>query len=431
MNRRRTPSLLLALLLCLELSGCGGQSQAQTDAYAAGSDFQFGQEGLSSSVTQAGENSYYILHNGYVYFLDEGTDTILPLCNRADCLHDQETEEDKQESCNAYIGESTYCDSIAYCNGWIYCIYSDPFEGETLYRISDDGAQKEQVYQWDSEVLIEYWAVHRDVLYACTHSYATEDGQVTEHYAVEALPLTGTLRQSETIYEPSDELEVITLGVFQAYGSYLYFQLIAYQPHEKEITDGNYTDYMYCRTFVCHLTDGEIQELTLPGMGDTDIIQGVTFWQDQILLTATDMTWQGDELLEHTTDYYLAELDGSDPEVLLEGIPAGDVLCSDGAYLYQTNANVVAQGLAAEDALYYKVYDADLSLADTFTLPYNVYGVIAVGDPERQYTVYYTAREDEDGEETEVSWGVLRWDKSGVGSYQGGELLVTKIPYAG
>ena len=70
----------------------------------------------------------YLYHNGFIYYLQEGGDMILPLCNKADCLHDQETNLERIKECNASV--DSYAEGlvwqdnvgIAKCGDFIYCM---------------------------------------------------------------------------------------------------------------------------------------------------------------------------------------------------------------------------------------------------------------------------------------------------------------------
>lgn len=80
----------LLVLLAAMLSGCGAGEAA--DTYLEGNDYQYMQwvNGMFFPKVQQTEDGCYFLYEGYLYYLDEQTDTILPLCNKADCLHEQE-----------------------------------------------------------------------------------------------------------------------------------------------------------------------------------------------------------------------------------------------------------------------------------------------------------------------------------------------------
>ena len=92
-----------AILLAMLCTAC--QSKELPDTYVEGSDYQYMQlESKRFFMKQSqGSKGLYVLHGNYIYFLDESSDTILPLCNKADCLHDKETDPEKYSYCNACV----------------------------------------------------------------------------------------------------------------------------------------------------------------------------------------------------------------------------------------------------------------------------------------------------------------------------------------
>lgn len=112
----------LLVLLAAMLSGCGAGEAA--DTYVEGSDYQYMQwvNGMFFPKVQQTEDGCYFLYEGYLYYLDEQTDTILPLCSKADCLHEQEQRlpdirtvaEEKEwlDRCNACVSASSNTSSI-------------------------------------------------------------------------------------------------------------------------------------------------------------------------------------------------------------------------------------------------------------------------------------------------------------------------------
>ena len=76
-----------AILLTVLCAAC--KSKELPDTYVEGSDYQYMQMegGMYFTLTKAqGGKGMYFLHVDYIYILDEEANTILPLCNKADCL---------------------------------------------------------------------------------------------------------------------------------------------------------------------------------------------------------------------------------------------------------------------------------------------------------------------------------------------------------
>lgn len=396
---------------CILFSSCG---KNLPNTYVEGSDYQYMQVGSMdfASHKQKGENGYYFLFNNYIYYLDEETDTLLPLCNKADCLHDKETDPEKYDDCNAYAGkyyDASSDSGIAYCNGYIYYYYESMSGPSTLYRISADGSKREEIYQWDEDISVAYWIIHRDVLYykEVAYSFAvSSDGVnttgVEDEVSIKALPLTGLIHEPETIYTMDKSLDEADLAWPMAYGNYLYFEVY----FEGE-------DSGYSREFVYDITEKQFSQLTIPNMSEQISISGVSFWQDKVIFQPYDSSEQG--------KVYIADLNGSNVEVFMENIPQRYVFQSDGKYLYLINS--IAVELGDEDEAVYKVYDSELNLVDTIKLGYEFSGGYnAVGDADRQYMFYY--KEDD----LETTYHLEYWDKSEIGSYNGKVIEFTNIP---
>lgn len=422
----------LIVLSCFLLAGC---EKKQPDTYIEGSDYQYMQREAFFSFCQQGDGVQYFAYNHYLYYLDESGNTLLPLCSKADCLHDRETDTERIQDCNAYIETEAVDTGIAYCNGYVYYVNKGGgFSSPALYRVSADGAKKEQLYQWEEDVSILQWIVHRDVLYYGEHSYFTSEEGTEERYVMKALSLTGKgIKKPNTIYTADENLDVFSLANPEAYGNFLYFQIIAQKKTEDEVTDDNYIDYMYKKTFIYNMENAQLSELTLPDMEKVDTIQGVVFWQDRILFHPNE---NDKEYMEPTT-WYIADLDGSDAEVFMENIGRGLKFFSDGKYLYLSNAVMVELGFDKNEI--YKVYDKELTLVDTFTLPFeHSFSDPAIGNQECMYIIYEhdeDENEEENNEENEeeeiAEWGVARWDKSKLGSYDGSAFEMTEIKYEG
>ncbi len=425
----------LCILSCaFVLSGCG--KGKLPDTYVEGSDFQYMRQGTADYVPemQKGEDGYYFRRGEFIYYMDEKTGTLLPLCNRADCLHERETDEERREACNAYVSNEfgrSNCRGIAYCNGYIYCLSIDSnalHEKATLYRIAADGSSKEQAFRWN-DIAIGKWIVHRDTLFYEERIiyFPPENGEEPEEdmhdqISVKKLKLSGSMEQPETLYMCEEE-NVYYGGCNwpAAYGNYFYIIISGAIPME----DGSFAPYE--KTFVYDMEKEAFYELTYDGMTEEEEILGVTFWQDRILFMP--IIFDGRDLetsYRRTGNIYIADLDGSNAEIFMEDVSMGYATRSDGRYLYLTNGTMVTMSdwgyWDYSEKKTFWVYDEESELVDTFVLPEAVkdFGAPAIGDAERMYTIY---QEDDGG------WGVLRLDKSKIGSYHGAEIDFTVIPY--
>lgn len=422
-------SLCLMIVTILFLAGC--QSDTLPDTYIKGSDYQYKQcSGTAYSQVQQGDGFVYLYHNCFIYYLEEGIDVITPLCNRADCLHDKEQDAEKRKACNAYVDffeyESMAHDAvtIAKCGGYIYCMNPAAFLGtqQTLCRYALDGTSKEAVYTWNSEesAVLE-WIIHRDVLYYTEKRYFQKDNEVIVENMVKSLALTGSNRKPQTIYQADENLNVLSLCDLRAYGNYLYFLIISQWKGDGDtIREEERYDILYDKTFVYDIQKDEIKELQIPGLPVSAQILGVQFWQDKLIIDPYDQEKQGNALMP----VYIAELDGSNPTVLLQNVAQAGYFLSDGEYLYAFDDWMPNMDDWLSNPGVYTVYDKEFNVVDTFRAPFMPDGKVErlpVGETDNMYFIY---EDEEDG-----TWGVVRWDKENIGSYQGEPFSLTEIVY--
>ncbi|MBQ7360511.1 MAG: hypothetical protein IJW63_10490 [Lachnospiraceae bacterium] len=427
--RKRIEILVLIISLLGTVTGCG--KEALPNTYIPGSDYQYTMFSptLSLEKIQHVEGGVYLVNGQYIYYLDESTDTITPLCNKVDCLHERETDEVKKKECNAYIVNKPINNHIQYYNGYIY--YLDrgfpSVEASSIYRISEDGSKKEMVYQWsNNELFIDKWALHRGVVYYTSYvlkmaeNTATGEQEMKQLYTISGLPVDGLTKKPITILNQEDDLvgyDVIGFGFPRAYGNYVYFYVWAYEETTDEITSENVYDYEYYKEYVYDVLNDECRIVEIENQKKTEVIQLGTFWKDKAIYYLYDFE---KELLE-PSNIYMADLDGTNVELFLEDIPQGYNVMTDGHYLYLSNDYKVSIGTIDEEKTYW-IYNQDLELIDTYHLPYEIFGDRPMGTPECQYILI----PDEEG----LGFKVLRWDKENVGNYQGSNIEVTEIVYS-
>lgn len=414
----------------LILSGCTEDTLSNT--YIAESDFQYMQYGnVAYPKIQQGDGVVYLEHEGFIYYYEEASNSVMPLCNKIDCLHDEETDEEKRKECNAYI--DAYDSKlqlwekkvgIAKCNDFIYCL--NPIfalnVSQTLYRYTVDGTSKEAIYTWNSdESAILEWIIHRDVLYYVEKRYYLKNNEVVVENSVKSLDLKGINRKPKTIYVADEGLSVSCIDGLQAYGNYFYFQIISYWKDEVDmVSEEDPYRYLYEKTFVYDTENENLKDIQIQEVSSSNSITGIQFWQDKIILQPYD--YAKEENAPSTV--YIAELDGSNPEVFIENVSQVSYFLSDGEYLYLFDDWMPDVDDWINNPGTYTVYDKDLNLIDTFIAP-----CIDDGKPERmpigtKESLYHIYDEQENDE-----WGLLYWDKSNIGNYQGEVFSMEKIPY--
>lgn len=126
------------LVGCLLLSGCSAEPvKLQTTEPVGDSSWikggspvpnrRMGLDRNFAGHTANGENGIYLLHRSFVYYLENGTDVLIPLCGRPDCTHNS-------SDCNAYIDGS----EITYYDGFLYA-FCGGSDGK-IVRMDPDGS---------------------------------------------------------------------------------------------------------------------------------------------------------------------------------------------------------------------------------------------------------------------------------------------------
>ncbi|MBQ8238846.1 MAG: hypothetical protein IJZ39_11965 [Oscillospiraceae bacterium] len=152
MMKKMIVLLLMAILL---LAGCA--TEEMTDATEGQIQYEWmaGESpvsprrtgllraGLNATQFEVTDHGFYYLYsdrNGggtYILYNDDGSDTFIKLCGRADCTHDN-------PDCNAYIGGSK--SDICYWDGYLYVFTEDPVQESTkLIRMNPDGSNRVDV----------------------------------------------------------------------------------------------------------------------------------------------------------------------------------------------------------------------------------------------------------------------------------------------
>jgi len=148
--------LLLFCLLC-GLSACSKQAGTGSDWVWA-----YNQRGAFS------DKGYYFLASGFLRFVDTASGVSVCLCSKAGCLHDQEPDHRKSESCEARLIGSTMLTPLFFCNDNLYYILRDQY-GSHLYRRDATGANLETVATLGEKYIED----QQDVT---VYAYAVADG---------------------------------------------------------------------------------------------------------------------------------------------------------------------------------------------------------------------------------------------------------------
>lgn len=155
MKRKKILILVMAVLM---FSACEKKADeifeiTTAESYVVGQDagYMF-QEDFNKAIVAKAEDGYYFLLNDIVYHADKDLN-LMALCNKPNCLHALEPDENDKKSCKGYMGNEMGV-RISYYNNKVYVMsFEDVFKGGSfreegilqrrLYSINKDGTSRE------------------------------------------------------------------------------------------------------------------------------------------------------------------------------------------------------------------------------------------------------------------------------------------------
>ena len=177
MNKRIASTLIAVICLSL-LTGCANKTNETDTTEIINTDYQYAFEdtGVSPKFYKTAKG-YYFTSGKFIYYLDGKTMKYTPVCNKPDCLHDQQTDFYESDQCNACIRgqESPVTEGIGYYNGYIYYQESvgDSFDRHyVISRLAADGSSKDIIVDDEDIKNTPYrLIVHRGYLYYTKNKY--------------------------------------------------------------------------------------------------------------------------------------------------------------------------------------------------------------------------------------------------------------------
>ena len=117
------------------------------------------------------EGYYHTAPEGFLYFYDPASAVSVRLCSDVNCLHEEETNYELYENCEAFIGNSWMIDTLFFTNETLYYIEMD-YYGTNLYSRDPAGMQEKKVASLarnygepDRNLIVNDALVHNGKLY--------------------------------------------------------------------------------------------------------------------------------------------------------------------------------------------------------------------------------------------------------------------------
>lgn len=269
-------SILLGVLgiVCFNLSACNNissEKQVDTEYY----DCEVGFTGILGNKIYDSPDGYYFLMNNYLMFADKNLEQPVFVCNKAECLHNKETAENKV-NCDAFFGGAN---SVRYYNGKIYVLaYSLPNPDKYQTSISEldiDGSNRKIIYSSKND--IESMIIHQGQVYIYEKKYTDESGNMVDS------PVCTVSRfdlkkpdESEVIFESTDYPNA-DINYMKCYKDNLYFEIF-----------GDSFDSFICKI---DLNSGNIEKCKYDFL---KIGQDSLFCGNNIINNTEDLTWENE-----------------------------------------------------------------------------------------------------------------------------------------
>ena len=388
---RRICLLIVTLCMLTGCISCQSRNGAVTDnAYHAGTDSQFFQQSfsLAPSGIQETEDGCVFVHQQFVYRFDIKQKKITPLCSKINCLHDEETDDEKKKNCNAYLENMItgaevqlmlYKDHVF--ASYLGTDWSKMKYPTTIMRLSLDGSSREVFNEQSS---MQRCMLHRGYIYYLTPLFTAGPDQIASSYPVLRISAEKAFSKPELIFQMDEH--VIGAGNIFGFGNYVVFYY--------HISEESHFLFLFDQT------TEEIVKVEYP--------RSWPAWFNEHIYGLTYLESEG---FDYPSEAFFCTPGKDDfQKVELGDICQGNLILSDGRYLYINSGNIPEPDLGK--AKRWRAYDENHEFVDEFILPESSYYYYAVpiGGEHYQYLVY----EDESGQ-----WGISVWDKSLIGSYHG------------
>lgn len=183
---------------------------------------------LTSAFVET-ENGYCTRIGDYIYFCSFENEVMLPLCGRPDCLHDKETDPEKQKECTAYVPFGTFGEQLVYYDGKLYAnmgeaekekLSQEMVFGDRLAMLDTDGSSKTE---WDVTLEESYgFVMHRGSVYYTSQQTDPDTLEVSE--TVYRMDI-GTKQKTVLVRLEGEASAMPSIRVYP-YGDYVYINIL-------------------------------------------------------------------------------------------------------------------------------------------------------------------------------------------------------------
>lgn len=224
---RRKVILLTAVIFLCRLGACGKSAEQE------GSDEKFyecqkGFMGVLGNQICESPEGYYFLMGNYLMFTDENLEQQTIVCNKAECLHNEERAENRVR-CEAFFDDSR---ALSYYDGKLYILARNwgkkQEQVESIYEMKPDGSERKEFYSGGADT--QAFCVHRGKAYVYEKKFTDESGKISKNpiLTITEVPIQAS-KKSKIIFQ-TDEYEEGEINGLKCYQDYCYFCIANFLP---------------------------------------------------------------------------------------------------------------------------------------------------------------------------------------------------------
>lgn len=378
---RRIVAIAMTFIMGITMIGCSkktdysGEYNYETDA-----QYSYITNVDSWKKYQSDGNGQYILMNNYIYYYNNKTKQMTPLCDKANCLHDMETDEKRIKDCNAYIYNSRETDAelndpgnkfIQYYEGYIYYTV-----GASVYRVSKDGELKEKIFTTEDNQTIMNWLFHRGKLYYEVEEHSYEGDKIYSKGILRQIDAGSSMKakNAKIIFETDKNFNMDNFGQIRAYKNNVVFSTLCFSKDFKMTDNESWIKAANSNHYIYDTETNKVSVIDVPDkQSDTDNISSVFFLKDKMLIKKYDDMQD----MEFKTTIYSMDYDTKEMRVWLEGVAQGAWIMtyddyaiiddSDLQYFNYHNSNSCNVEIYSSDAKKVSYFEYELNSIGTFS----------------------------------------------------------------
>ena len=312
--------IAVLLTLCLLLTSCSGSTSYPTDAA-----FHFDTDAQSYAFLPAmtrgiaeSETGYYfgmtLKGSRFLFYTDKETLQTVPVCSKPNCLHYEETDQERRELCNAYFtGILGGGGSMFYYGGKLYIPEYGMSSSEiNINEFSLDGTVRKTIFTINNKEIVSCnMLFHRGYFYAMTSTYDEEMNAVLQ---VWRYSLDQPKKERECLFEYT--AKGAWIQDILAYGNQIFFKII---------TDGE--NHLY----QIELETEEVKEIF--DIGDiNNNVYTILSLKDYVLIKLLHYDPQK-EIYQQKETIYIADKNGENLQKWMD--TDYNLLAADEQYIYE------------------------------------------------------------------------------------------------